>query len=175
MLSAPASSRPSSAAWLASLATFVAWQNPMWLAQQLTELVGAFCFAGHLHEAAERDRTAVPAYRGNARRLAGDCTIGSEIGLRRRRPAKRSDGETSACQRSSTALAMAEPQYGASKPTKLPDDALLRKANHPAIACCCAPKPAATPPRGSFRGSVHSKIGQLSPRLRGIKTTARPE
>ena len=36
----------------------------------LTELLGAFGLARHLHDAAEWDRAALPAHRGNARRLA---------------------------------------------------------------------------------------------------------
>ena len=40
------------------------------LAPQLTDQLGAFGLARHLHDAAERDRAALPARRGNARRLA---------------------------------------------------------------------------------------------------------
>ena len=40
------------------------------LAPQLTDQLGAFGLARHLHDAAERDRAALPAHRGNARRLA---------------------------------------------------------------------------------------------------------
>jgi len=36
------------------------------LAPQLTDQLGAFGLAPHLHDAAEQDRTAVPSHRGNA-------------------------------------------------------------------------------------------------------------
>jgi len=42
----------------------------MALVTQLTDQLGAFGLAPHLHDAAEQDRTAVPSHRGNARRLA---------------------------------------------------------------------------------------------------------